>query len=844
MKQRILLTLGALLLCATWAFAQTGSIEGTVVDGESGEAVPGANVVVKGTVIGSITNEQGKFSVNNVPTGDITLMISFIGYATHELPLTIAEGSTTNAGEISIQTESVGLSEVMVIASVAIDRKTPVAVSTVKFAQIEEKASNLEFPELLKSTPGVYTTKSGGGYGDSRVNIRGFSSVNVAVLINGIPVNDMENGIVYWSNWAGLTDVTSSMQVQRGLGASRVAVPSIGGTINVLTRTTDATRGGSFFVGTGNNGYRKASFALSTGLGENGWAVSLSGARIEGDGYVDGTQFLGYNYFFNVTKKINESHILSLTGTGAPQRHGQRQNRLTIPQYRDAPHDIRHNPDWGYRDGQVVQIEDNFYHKPLFSLNHYWTINDKSELSTAAYASYGTGGGGGTGGNFGPANRGYLPKDIDALVTINQNSSDGNALAWQRASRNDHNWYGILSTYTNQITENINLLAGLDLRTYTGKHFTEMTDLLGADYLLDNSDINNPNRLVKVGDKYSYNNDGVVNWTGGFVQAEYTRDKLSAFVNLSASNTSYKRIDYFLYLDNDPLQESDKYNFFGYQAKGGVNYNMNLNHNVFANVGYFEKAPGFDAVFPRFNNTDVNETADNQKITSFEVGYGYRGTKLSANVNLYSTLWADRTFSRSFTAGDGSLLYANILGVDALHQGIEADFSYQPNDRFSLSGMISVGDWRWKNDVDQVQILDENQVVVGTINKLYIADLKVGDAAQTTLALGGSYEILDGLKVGLSYNYFANLFANYDPTTRTSSEDAGVQPLELPDYGTVDANMKFDFNIGSLDASLIGNVNNLFDEEYIAEAQDGTIDKALVYYGFGRTWTLGLKVKF
>jgi outer membrane receptor protein involved in Fe transport len=179
-----------------------------------------------------------------------------------------------------------------------------------------------------------------------------------------------------------------------------------------------------------------------------------------------------------------------------------------------------------------------------------------------------------------------------------------------------------------------------------------------------------------------------------------------------------------------------------------------------------------------------------------------------------------------------------------LHQGIEADFSYQPNDRFSLSGMISVGDWRWKNDVDQVQILDENQVVVGTINKLYIADLKVGDAAQTTLALGGSYEILDGLKVGLSYNYFATLFANYDPTTRTSSEDAGVQPLELPDYGTVDANMKFDFNIGSLDASLIGNVNNLFDEEYIAEAQDGTIDKALVYYGFGRTWTLGLKVKF
>ena len=74
---------------------------------------------------------------------------------------------------------------------------------------------------VLKSTPSIYVTKTGGGFGDSRVALRGFDTDNIGVLINGVPVNGMENGKVYWSNWSGLSDVTKYMQVQRGLGASK-----------------------------------------------------------------------------------------------------------------------------------------------------------------------------------------------------------------------------------------------------------------------------------------------------------------------------------------------------------------------------------------------------------------------------------------------------------------------------------------------------------------------------------------------------------------------------------------------------------------------------------------------
>ncbi len=62
-----------------------------------------------------------------------------------------------------------------------------------------------------------------------------------------------------------------------------------------------------------------------------------------------------------------------------------------------------------------------------------------------------------------------------------------------------------------------------------------------------------------------------------------------------------------------------------------------------------------------------------------------------------------------------------------------------------------------------------------------------------------------------------------------------------------DINAKYNFKIGKLDATVYGNINNLFNTEYIADATDGTLHDettSIVWYGFGRTWTTGLKIKF
>ncbi|MCB0425452.1 MAG: TonB-dependent receptor, partial [Mangrovimonas sp.] len=692
-------------ICSTVAFAQ-GTVTGTVLD-NSNMPMPGVNIVEKGTTNGVSTDFDGNFTIET-KSSDAVLVFSYIGYLTKE----VSVSGSADLGSVMMEPSEFGLQEVQIFASVVVDRKTPVAASTVKAADIELKLGSQEFPEILKSTPGVYATKSGGGFGDGRVNLRGFQSENVAVMINGVPVNDMENGRVYWSNWAGLADVTSTMQVQRGLGAARVAVPSIGGTINVVTKTTDVEEGGNVFTTLGNDGYKKFGATYSTGLLDSGFAITVSAAKTDGDGYVDGTEFNAISYFVNVSKEINENHKLSLTAFGAKQRHGQRQNSHTIETFRNSESGRKFNSDWGYKNGEVTHVEDNFYHKPQISLNHYWNISEKSELSTAVYASFGSGGGGGYGGEnkfslgtdgMSPYRIGnYGPIDLDKIVEENVANGANGSVSILRASRNDHQWYGVLSTLKTDLTENITLLGGLDLRWYKGIHFTELTDLLGGQYFADDSDVNNPDALVQVGDKYSYYNDGIVNWSGVFAQGEYSKDKLSAFISLAASNTSYKRVDYFNYLDSDPLQETDRYNFFGFSVKGGANYNLTANHNVFANVGYFEKAPGFDAVFQNFDNEHINENAENQKILSFEIGYGFRSEKFSANVNLYRTSWNDRTETVSFTQPDGTPAFANILGVNAIHQGIEIDAAYRLFDDLKITGMASIGDWRWDNDVTGV----------------------------------------------------------------------------------------------------------------------------------------------
>lgn len=916
------LFLGMALVMGVGLLQAQVNISGNVTDAETGEALFGATVILEGQTGGTVTDLDGNFVLEGVNGGDYNLVISFAGYS--ELTKAIQVGtSNLDLGALELSFDAVGLAEIEVIASFATDRRTPVAVSTISGEKVEALVGNQEFPEIMRKTPGVYVTKQGGGFGDSRINIRGFDQRNTAVMINGIPVNDMENGWVYWSNWAGLADVTSSIQVQRGLGASKLAVASVGGSINIVTNAAEMREGGAVSVSVGNDGFQKYSFALSTGLSDNGWAFSMLASHTRGDGYANGTMFRAYNYFGSITKEFNSKHTLAFTALGAPQWHHQRfepgvfdgVNLRTFVDP-DDPNNadpttgrgIKFNWLYGTLNGEEFSWRRNFYHKPKAFINHYWNITPKVNLKTSAYVSLGRGGG------TGPRGRLRTPGSLfdtdfrlrdanglfrfDDLVRYNQGlavedwggakadrngsylvTSDGRFYDGtnpreagsglvRRASMNLHNWYGVLSTLNADLSPNWNLVAGIDARYYIGEHFRRLENLLGADGYVSRSDINNPANLItetapaefgsfsdnsyKDGNNVlAYWNDGVVNWLGLFAQLEYNRDNLSAFLSLSGSNQGFKRIDYFIYKPYEQQKESEWQNFLGGTIKLGMNYNLDDNNNIFVNGGYFSRQPIFDNVFINFRN-DVNPDVQNQTVQAFEAGYGYKSRGFNLKTNVYYTNWGNRQFDRSIRNADGEDVLYQFQNVGQTHIGLELEADARFGD-LDLFAMASIGNWEYSSDFTATGVnLDTNEPE-GSLT-IYGDGLKVGDAAQTTFALGGGYRIADGLRVYADYFFAGNLYANYNIQDATFQDPNRNQVAKLPTYGLVDAGLSYNFEVGGLDVTWRLNINNVLDEIYVSEMNTSIVDDPstprnefydnLGIFGFGRTWNTGLKFKF
>lgn len=910
MKRLLLLTV-ALLGIVSWANAQRGNMtcRGTVID-ELGEPVIGATVQVPGTSIATPTDIDGKFSLI-VPEKTKELVITYVGY------VPVKAKAQQDMGTIKLNPDSKMLQDVVVTQSRARTRETPIAMSELTAGEIEVKLGNKEFPEVLKNTPGVWATPEGGGYGDAKINMRGFKAPNVAVLINGIPMNDMEWGGVYWSNFAGLGGVTSSMQTQRGLGAAIISSPSIGGTVNITTRGLDSKKGGSVWYGMGNDNLNEVGFNVSTGLMNNGWAVSVLGSRRWGDGYIQGTEFEAWNYFVNVSKKLGDNHQLSLTAFGAPQWHNQRNvvygclsidNWQNAKQFMNGESMYRYNPTYGFdNEGRQRTAYRNQYHKPIISLNHIWQINDASSLSTALYLSLSSGGGysgQGRTSNYRNMWRGAYNGaittdfrrpdgtfDYGGIQDMNAESTTGSNMVMSQ-SINSHEWYGLVSTYKNYlIPGKLTLTGGIDVRYYVGHHKNEIIDLYSGQYFMDDDDrknvkaINNaaaadPNwkyQKLGVGDIVYRNYDGHTHQEGVYGQAEYKLldGAVTTFLAGSLNLTGYQKVDRFYYDKEHGTTPWET--FLGGTVKGGANWNLDRNNNIFLNGGYISKAPFFSyGVFLKADQSNaVNPNARNEKIGSVELGYGYHSPKFSLTANTYFTKWMDRSDRETVKRGEitsgpdaGSYYSLSLENVSAQHIGVEVDFAYKPTNWFELQGMFSWGDWKWTNNPKGYYYNEQGQPLKNIINGELASGMlaedhawgiinqknhKVCGSAQTTGGLGVTFRPFKGFRIGADWTMSARNYSDYYLDASSLEVNKALtlsDPWEIPWGNELDLNCSYKFKMAGLDATLYGNVYNLFNYYYVKDAQNpynvnGTWSNATyVIYSFGRTFSMKLKINF
>lgn len=895
------LLFGFMFISTLTVFSQS-KVTGTVIDGEFNQPLAGASVVVKGTTTGTATDFDGKFEIStSKKSGEI--VISFLGYETKTVSFTIA-GNTVNVGKIMVSPEAGQLEEVVLVGKgiidVAKERKTPIAVSTIKASEIQAKVGTADVTQAMVNTPSVYVAGQSGGYGDSRITVRGFQQDNTAFLLNGQPINGMEDGLMYWSNWSGMSDIANFIQIQRGLGSSKLAISSVGGTVNFVTKATDKKEGGFASMGVANSDYFKSTLAYNTGMNAKGFGMSVMMSHWQGDGYNQGTRGEGQNYFISFGYKPNDKHNFNFLVTGAPQSHDQNFTK-TISSY--LKYGRKYNNNWGTLNGEYLSLRTNFYHKPVANFNWDYNINSTTSLSTVLYASWGRGGGTGDykARSYSiPYTNGQI--NFDQIYTNNLAAPGGvgsqpaNMLI--RASMNNHAWYGLVTNFKKELNENLNLNLGLDLRTYNGDHYRQVSNFLGLNSwtetrtLRDNNHIiPNPNTLPSASNtvnqtyninpwnaffntaadnqKIDYDYSETISYGGVFGQLEYSIDNFSTFFQGAISNQSHQRFDYYDY--QNQFQDSEKITNVGYNVKGGASYVFAEKHSVYANAGYYSRQPYHDNIYLNYTN-QVNPLTENEKVLGLEAGYTFKSKIFTASLNAYRTTWEDRVvttssvLSSNSTIGSTNLLVGDVVvssnqGVKQVHSGLELDFVLKPTSNIDVKGYASVGNWEYNGNSirrrydENLNLLDET-----------LTDLeggKVGDAAQTTWGLGAKYEFLPRFSIDADWRNYDKLYANV----------VAKDNLELPNYDVVDAGISYKMLVGKNKQNSVNfrfNMNNVFNEVYLSELRSnikvtdnisssnpslgtyqsnnrvykGIADGNQGFFGLGRTWNFTIRYNF
>jgi len=393
---------------------------------------------------------------------------------------------------------------------------------------------------LLQASRDVFMQTVSNHFITARFRYRGYSSEHMVVMMNGVRINSLENGIAGWSTWGGMNDVIRFMESKTGLGYSRSTFGDIGGYFNLNVYASSYKKGMRFSYSRGNRIYKdRFTATYSTGLMKNGWAFTASGtARYARESYAPGTFFAGYGYYLAADKKLNERHMFSLIAFGAPVTQG-RQSMATDEAYTLTGNNY-YNSFWGFQTDSVTgsvkarNAKVSSSNRPSLLFSHSWSIDQNSKLTTSFNYTFGRSSL--TGINwfddknpqpdyyqylpsyYGPSSSspnpywydklkynwennigntqqinwdGFYNANYKNLYTIqNADGVAGNNVTGMRSKyileekRDDIASYGLNSIYNTRINSFF-ISAGLNANMSKTRHYKVVNDLLGGDFWLD-----------------------------------------------------------------------------------------------------------------------------------------------------------------------------------------------------------------------------------------------------------------------------------------------------------------------------------------------------------------------
>lgn len=716
-----------LLLQMHVVFGQsTSRITGKIVDSNTQTPLKGVVVSIQNTPLAKITNGDGVFTIDGVPTGEQFLMVRSSGYVQQLLPITVKEGEVLDLGLILFEEDITTEQQLSLVTIIESDLG-------------DDNSGSENTAGLLQATRDVFQQASAFNWGQARFRIRGLDNEYATTMINGVVMNKLYDNRPQWSNWGGLNDATRNQEFTMGSAPSDYTFGGILGTQQIYTRASIYRPGARIsFSGTNTNYSWRMMGTYASGMDKDGWAYVISASRrLAQEGYFEGTDYSANSVFASIEKKFNNEHSLNFTSIYAQNSRGK--NSPNTDEVNSIA-GIKYNSYWGYQDGEKRNSRDRDVEEPILMLSHYWNISPKTRLNTNVAYQFGSISNsrldfqdvtnpdptyyrnlpsyftslynnnedevlqqdpsayepGGLGGIFTPdlvgaSNANFFNQrqiNWDAMYLANStpivdenNQEIGREKARSKyvlyQDRTDDKTWTFNSILNSQLSDNIVLNGGASLVSLKSNNYQFLEDLLGGLYYddIDNfqtgdaaqSDLNNPDRKVVEGDKFGYNYNLNANVLRAFYQFKFTYTKIDFYLAQEFSRSEYQREGLYkngIYAENS-FGDSEKMAFDNFGFKGGLTYKLTGRHFINFNGVYMTKAPNLRSTFPnaRLSNF-VFDDLESETISSADVSYILRAPKIKARITgFYSKI--QNVTETSFFFAEGAFEDTDGDGGDA-----------------------------------------------------------------------------------------------------------------------------------------------------------------------------------
>lgn len=692
-----------------------------------------------------------------------------------------------------------------------------------------------------------------------RFRIRGYENDHFSTFLNGIPMDNLDNGFTPFGLWGGLNDVMRNRDISWGLRTNTFTFGDIGGNTNIDARASKQRAQTQFSYAASNRNYNnRMMLTHATGLSKRGWAFALSGSRRwAGEGYVPGTYYDGWAFFAGIDKKINRRHLLSLTVFDAPTENGRQ--GASVQEMIDLAGTPYYNPNWGYQNGKKRNVSVGRTHQPVAIINHEFTIRNNTSLTTALSIS--TGNRSVTGFDWynaadpRPDYYRYLPSytgvwanspdgaQAERLASLMRADINLRQINWQRlydvnaasyATVKDVNGvigndisgnrsryiienriinttrFNFNSVLNSRIGNHVDVTFGVSYQTQQNHYYKEVEDLLGGDFYVNVNqfaerdfgvgsgvnqfDVDRPNRILKVGDRFGYDYNLNISRAASWVQGVFKFNKLDFFVAGNLYATSFYRQGNVRngIFPNESLGKGTTNNFLDYAGKAGLTYKINGRNYVFVNGAYLTRAPYFENVYisPRTRNAQQADL-QSEEILSGEAAYVLNAPKVKARIGGYYTQFRKgmdiMIFYHDFY--QNFVNYA-IRGIDRLHVGGEFGIEVKLSPTLTVNAAAAIGRYYFDSRQQAIVTVDNNASVLGR-DIIYMENFKVPSTPMEAYSVSLNYRSPKFWFVSITGSYFDQSYLSMNPLRRTWDALQYLTP-GTADYKSVFEQTKFD----------------------------------------------------